>query len=519
MMPATRRSTPRPGLALVGVLLAVFGAAALSPAIPGVRAGDSAADASASVSPDPGSTPTVPPEPSAAPTTDPVPDPTTPPDGTPTPIASEEAPTVEPSADPSSEPSPSPTASPKPTPVVEVVHTWVDRVDADGGVASTGAADRGLAWMERFVVYRIRFQVLNSGRAPIDLTPTLESAAITGPGAWAAVPQVDPVPGQPFYAASDDGAVFRARTTAIPPVALRLASGPSPDYRAVTGVASSGRNPSPAITLAPRTFTEVEFAVRATVDAAWTQSYSLRLGLAPASAAVDTPVVVTMRPRPPIVLTMPMAPTVLAPASSGNPWYQLAVARSGALGGPAYPLAALVDPDSPHVESSLTSDSCAACHATHRAPAGQLLDAVYRASPLRSSLEPYRGADFALCLVCHQEAPFADTSGSPSALTRFPGHGFHAGLITGKGTGGQDITVPGDGQGNALCAECHYNLHAVPTSERGLVRFAPDVLPYDGPNIAHSGQLVYDPASGSCTLTCHGRPHDGLTFESVQPGP
>jgi hypothetical protein len=51
----------------------------------------------------------------------------------------------------------------------------------------------------------------------------------------------------------------------------------------------------------------------------------------------------------------------------------------------------------------------------------------------------------------------------------------------------------------------------VPTSERGLVQFAPDVLPF-------GGQLGYDAATGSCTLTCHGKDHDGLTFQVTQPG-
>ena len=85
------------------------------------------------------------------------------------------------------------------------------------------------------------------------------------------------------------------------------------------------------------------------------------------------------------------------------------------------------------------------------------------------------------------------------------------GHIPEKGAGGVDITAPGDGQGNALCAECHYNLHAVKTSERGLVEFAPDVLPFNG-------QVTYDAATQSCTLTCHGRDHNGLTFQTPPPG-
>jgi hypothetical protein len=544
-MSRTRRSSRRAAAAIGAALLFVVAATATTPAVPRVSAVDASPDPSASVSPDPGPTPTVPPDPTPAPTPDPTPDPAATPtpdptsdpsataEVTPSPAPTDAVPSVEPtvdpsvepsvdpsadpSAEPSLEPSPSPTPSPEPTPAIEVAHSWVDKVDAAGDVVQAGATDGDLARMERFVVYRIRFQVLNSGNAPVELTPILEAGTGADPGTWAAVPEVDPAPGQPFYAASDDGAVFRVRSTVVPPFALRLGDGPAPDFRAVAGVASAGLNPAPAITLPPRTFTEVEFAVRATVNAAWTQSYAFRLQPAAVTVAAGAPVVVTMRSRPPVVLTMPTAATTLSPASPGVPRYELAVARTSPAG-PAYPLAALVDPDSPHVESSLTSDSCAACHAPHRAPSDPLLDATYRVDPLRSATEPYQGTDFALCLECHQEAPFADTSGSPSTLTSFPGHGFHMGLIEENGTGGLDITTPGDGQGNALCAECHYNLHAVPSSQRGLVLFAPDVVPYDGTDAAHVGELVYDPATQSCTLTCHGKAHDGLTFQATQPG-
>jgi hypothetical protein len=168
-----------------------------------------------------------------------------------------------------------------------------------------------------------------------------------------------------------------------------------------------------------------------------------------------------------------------------------------------------VDPTSPHISSSLSDDGCASCHSVHRSSSTPLLSNLYRVDPLRSATEPYDGADFGLCLTCHQESPYADVSGSSNPLTGFAGHGFHLGHIEENGLGGVEITVPGDGQGNALCAECHYNLHGVPTSERGLVRFAPDVLPFNG-------EITFDAAAGSCTLTCHAKQHDALTFEALQ---
>jgi hypothetical protein len=361
--------------------------------------------------------------------------------------------------------------------------------------------------MERFTVYRVRFQVVNAGDIAVDLLPALEAGIGASPDGWSLVPEVDPVAGRPFYAASDDGRVFRVRSTDITVAALRLATGPAPEFAAFPGETSAGLNPAPVVTLPPRTFTEVEFAIRATVDAAWTQAYAFRLRPTDDTVAAGAPAVVTMRPKPPIVLTVP--PSITA-ASQPATRYQLALATAPATG-PVYRLAALVDPTSPHISSTLDADGCASCHATHRATNEPLISNLYRVDPLRSAIEPYDGADFGLCLTCHQESPFADVSGSPNALTNFPGHGFHLGLIEETGTGGVEITVPGDGQGNALCAECHYNLHGVPTSERGLVLFAPDVVPFDS-------QVTFDAATQSCTLTCHGKDHDGLSFQAAQPG-
>ena len=168
-------------------------------------------------------------------------------------------------------------------------------------------------------------------------------------------------------------------------------------------------------------------------------------------------------------------------------------------------LQAFVDPNSPHVVTdTLSSDTCAICHRAHDASSANLLSTTYRIVPLRSANEPYSANDFALCWSCHSgtEAAIEDPTGATSG-TNFPSHGFHLQSIGSSGSGGTDITVAGDGEGNALCAECHYNLHGTTASDRGLVVFAPDVQPYSGQPIS------YDPVSGNCTLTCHGAAHDG----------
>jgi hypothetical protein len=554
-MPSTRhRSAARTAAALVGGLLVLATVATVTPVVPQARAVDPSPDPGL-VSPDPGPTPTATPDPTPRPTPAPTPDPTpvpppaasaeptpdpsspptTPPGGTPTAAPSDGAspeppvdpstepslepspsddpsPSLDPSAEPSLEPSPSESPSPEPTPPTGLVvsHEWVSPVD-DAGTIAQGAIDAPLAGMQRFEVYRVRFQLVNTSPDTIQLRPVLEAGAGDAPATWSAVPEVDPARGMPFYVASDAGRTFRQRSAPIAASALRLDMGSGDGMTAVDGLLSAGYNPAPELALPAGSYTEVEFAVRATIDAAWRQAYTFRLR--PIDETLGEPVTatVTMRARPAVVLTLPRSTT--NPVAGTQPRYALASAI-GPAAGPRYALAATVDPGSPHVSSGLTADGCAACHSPHRASNSPLITNTYRTNPLRAMAEPYDGSDFTLCITCHDETPFADTSGSPSGTTSFAGHGYHLGAIDNVGLRGLDIETAGDGQGNALCAECHYNLHGVPTSERGLVVFAPDVEPYpiDG------GVITWDEAGQSCTLTCHGKAHDGLTFEAAQPG-
>jgi predicted CXXCH cytochrome family protein len=140
----------------------------------------------------------------------------------------------------------------------------------------------------------------------------------------------------------------------------------------------------------------------------------------------------------------------------------------------------------------------------------------YKDRVLKTTSEAYSAGDFALCYVCHAEAPFAP-GGSSSTATNFSYHSKHTSGMTGKGTGGTDIDTAGDGQSNAICAECHFRLHsttnkvgtqAVPGSR--LVNFAPNVQP-----VVAGGTISWTPGAtsgGSCTLTCHGKTHNGLTY-------
>lgn len=135
----------------------------------------------------------------------------------------------------------------------------------------------------------------------------------------------------------------------------------------------------------------------------------------------------------------------------------------------------------------------------------------YRDRILKSGAEGYAAADFALCYVCHAEVPFANKT---STATNFPLHGLHVGDLAGKGSGGTEIDSPGAGQGNAICAECHFRLHSTAypygtqaISGSRLVNFAPNVQPYNG-----ALSWTKTAGGGSCTLTCHGANHSNDTY-------
>lgn len=148
-----------------------------------------------------------------------------------------------------------------------------------------------------------------------------------------------------------------------------------------------------------------------------------------------------------------------------------------------------------------------------------MLISPLRDRALKGPSEAYAAADFALCYVCHAEAPFVDTSESSRADTNFRFHGLHvADLRFFWGPAGGTVDDDGAGRGNALCAECHFRTHGttyavdgqVPASR--LVNFAPNVQPYDGWDPAYAGELLWDAPTRSCTLTCHGVPHRGRSY-------
>ena len=147
------------------------------------------------------------------------------------------------------------------------------------------------------------------------------------------------------------------------------------------------------------------------------------------------------------------------------------------------------------------------------------LIAEYRDRDLKPFTEPYRSSDFALCYVCHAEAPFTDSSGSNRTDTNFRFHGLHLTEIRNRGTIDGEIDTTNAGRGDALCAECHFRIHSnagggdfrsepQTGTGAGLVNFAPNV----SQDVGVVDWTRTGTRTGTCTLTCHGYTHEDKSY-------
>jgi predicted CXXCH cytochrome family protein len=151
----------------------------------------------------------------------------------------------------------------------------------------------------------------------------------------------------------------------------------------------------------------------------------------------------------------------------------------------------------------------------HASPYRGLLVQKYEDRVLPAKSDSFQKQDFALCFLCHSSSPFMSGTGNgrSSAATNFSLHYFHMTALSDEadGTTGS-IDTPGAGQGNALCAECHFRPHSTQsttTQYSGLVSFAPTVTANGDKGIAWVRSTE---DSGSCTLTCHGKDHDAEDY-------
>lgn len=134
----------------------------------------------------------------------------------------------------------------------------------------------------------------------------------------------------------------------------------------------------------------------------------------------------------------------------------------------------------------------------------------YRDRTLLGATDSWNTANFALCFLCHGEAPFADTSGNSRSDTNFRFHGYHVGNLPRNTSTSYNIDSSGAGRGYALCAECHFRIHS--TTYRTGTQAAAQRLVNFAPNVTYSGSTPWNQTNKSCTLTCHGVNHFSYSY-------
>ena len=317
-------------------------------------------------------------------------------------------------------------------PRVVVEHWVVGQLDDVSHRATYLAGDSPITDGQRFEVVRVRFQIRNADDLQAGVVPRLEYRRAAG-GEFRPVPALEKSDGVPFYVARESipatgmvsGSELGPEREVIDASSLVVDDRDGTDEVGVAGQHSMGDNPATSVAMPPRSYTEVEFSVRVTVDADYVAAYQFRItddGSPIPSAAVadvqmgERPKVDESRMRDGLPVGGPsgdapagtaatvayrlLPPDVArgrvdAAAATGpeTPRYELATSVSpvrrsaGALGAPL---------DSTHGPYSLTSDACASCHATHTAQGAYL---VAKAAPLSST-----------CLTCHR------SDGSASAF-------------------------------------------------------------------------------------------------------
>jgi predicted CXXCH cytochrome family protein len=311
-----------------------------------------------------------------------------------------------------------------------------------------GRLDAPAIGVTRFRLYVVRFQLLNASDVPVAIRPSLEFGPGTVPPIWTAVPETDPLAGVAFYTSAN---VQRAETPGsevIPADRLRLLVSDDPAATAAPGVANVGRNPGLPVSLPPHAFTEVSFTIRATADAAWLATYSVRV--VDAGGALDPARTATLvlRERPELQLSPgqragidigpPLPRYPLDPSAGGQTGTRITTTGISA--------ASLA---SPHLIEGLGSDTCGACHSSHRARASMLL---IRPAP-----------QSALCFTCHNgtgatsniAAQYADP-GVPANDPNVDAWFSHPATALSNHTSDRDpAEFAGTLNRHTACADCH----------------------------------------------------------------
>ena len=361
-------------------------------------------------------------------------------------------------------------------PALGIDHASLSQVDRRTLTATDLAVDAPIIGEQRFEVFRIRFSIFNVDSVPVRWTPQLEYRAATA-AAYARVPAGDPVAGVPFYASHEwvrganatDGTVESGDSEEVPRSAVSPGDPPVQGASAAPGEHSMGLNPARAMTVPGRSYTVVEFSVRATVDAEYQSAYVFRVTDLGQPMDVPATAFVRMGPRPPLDLSPGQLPGIPGDAGGANVGmaYPLMAAAASPATGPRFPLLARAVPPvssgavvalglfpSPHGPSSGTGDACGACHRTHSAQGANLLAGA-----------PPQGTR---CFACHDgtgsdsnvAAQYASASLSPNDEANREYYS-HPALAPDSGHTSSDTNEFQDAAGQPVlnrhseCADCH----------------------------------------------------------------
>ncbi len=377
-------------------------------------------------------------------------------------------------------------------PIVVVEHRTLAQVDRDTGAVSYQSEDQPLRNELPFRVFRIRFQARNADAVPVPWTPLLQFRR-AGSTVWTTVPDREYHDGVAFYVAPErlrqqadpaspdvpDG----PENAAIGTSEIRMHDRDDNEEQPAPGRLSMGPNPAPMMTIPGRSYTEVEFSVRATVAADYLAEYEFRIGDAGGSFDGAATATVQIGPAPPLVLSPGQrqgiwigGPTGALPDALSTA-YRLqpptgAVVDTSALDAdvvtaafrstvPRYALlASAIVPPAPapaalaaplvgtHGPYSTTADQCALCHRQHTGVSRSLLSQP----PPQSNL----------CFTCHDgsgananvKAQYTDaTVPANDATTR--SYYRHDALVTTTHTRADLNEFGGLSNRHSECGDCH----------------------------------------------------------------
>ena len=326
---------------------------------------------------------------------------------------------------------------------------------------------------------RIGFQVRNADLVTVTIDPWLEVRA-AGSGAWQPLSAAAEA-GVPFHLVAEWRPLPSGRGTVVGPAEetiavrdLRITARDDPTQTAIAGRRVMSRATAPRLTIPGDRYTEIEFTVRASIDAPFGAGFEWRLTDAGKAVPDGTTALLVIGQEPPLRLSPGQRDGIAVPGPIEEP---AAVSSSSDIWGdrssspePRYKLAVAVTPtptvefrlaapfNSPHLpDASLISDTCAACHRGHTASGPNLL------------AQPEPGST--LCFTCHDgagsdldvQSQYTDPAvpaNDPATRSIFR----HDALATSDHVSASVDEFGGVSDRHSQCADCHNSHIATSTS-------------------------------------------------------